>query len=63
MPFKANADGSLDIYFQNESPGPDKEAIWLPAPKAPFNLTMCLYGPRSEALTGKWSPPPVLKFP
>jgi hypothetical protein len=61
MPFKANADGSLDIYFQSESPGQDRETNWLPAPKAPFNLTMRLYGPRSEALTGKWSPPPVTK--
>jgi hypothetical protein len=61
MPMKANADGSLDIYFQNESPGQDKETNWLPAPKAAFNLTMRLYGPRSEALTGKWSPPLVTK--
>ncbi len=61
MPFNYNPDGSLDIYFQNESPGKDKEANWLPAPKGPFNLTMRLYGPKSEALTGKWNPQPVMK--
>jgi len=62
MPFKYNPDGSLDLYFQNESPGADKEANWLPAPKEGlFNLTMRLYAPKSDALTGKWYPPPVVK--
>ena len=61
MPFKTNADGSLDLYFQNESPGKDKEANWLPAPKGPFNVCMRLYGPKTEALTGRWNPPPVVR--
>ena len=61
MPFKFNDDGSLDLYFQNESPGKALETNWLPAPKGAFNLTMRLYGPKSDALTGKWNPPAVTK--
>ncbi len=61
MPFKYNPDGSLSLYFQNESPGKDKEANWLPAPKGAFNLTMRLYGPKSEVLTGQWNPPSVTR--
>lgn len=62
MAFKYNQDGSLDLYFQNENPGADKEVNWLPAPKGPFNLTMRLYAPKSDALTGKWNPPPITKL-
>lgn len=61
MPFVYNPDGSLDLYFQNESPGKDKEANWLPAPKGIFNLTMRLYAPKSDVLTGKWDLPAVMK--
>jgi hypothetical protein len=61
MPLKRNPDGSLDLYFQNESPGADKDANWLPAPKTAFNLLLRMYAPKSEALTGKWSPPPVTR--
>jgi hypothetical protein len=61
MPFKYDPDGSLTLYFQNESPGKDKEANWLPAPEGAFNLTMRLYAPKSDALTGKWNPPPITR--
>jgi hypothetical protein len=63
MPFKYNPDGSLDLYFQNENPGSGNDANWLPAPKGAFNLTMRLYAPKSDALTGKWNPPPIVKTP
>ncbi|MGB9245383.1 MAG: DUF1254 domain-containing protein [Candidatus Acidiferrales bacterium] len=62
MPFEFNADGSLDLYFQHEDPGADKESNWLPAPKGAFNLTMRLYAPQSDALTGKWNPPHIKKI-
>lgn len=57
-----NPDGSLDIYIQAQSPGPDKEANWLPAPKdAPFQPTMRLYSPRSDVANGIWKPPGLQK--
>ena len=62
--FKYNDDGSLTLYFQNVSPGADKEANWLPAPAAPFAMTMRLYWPNKtppSILDGTWAPPPVVK--
>lgn len=59
MPFAVDPDGALTLHVQNESPGKDKEANWLPAPKGPFNLTMRLYAPRQDALVGRWAPPAV----
>jgi len=49
----------VTLLIQNESPGADKEANWLPAPKGPFLLFMRLYYPKPEALEGKWKQPPL----
>jgi hypothetical protein len=57
--FKKDADGGLTLLIQNQSPGADKEANWLPAPKGPFFVAMRLYWPKEEALTGKWTAPPL----
>jgi hypothetical protein len=55
-----NADGSLDLYIQRESPGRDKEPNWLPAPASgSFTMNMRLYWPKAEVLDGTWSPPGV----
>lgn len=58
------ADGSLVIHIQNESPGKDKEANWLPAPKGKFHLMMRLYWPDESPptiLDGSWKVPQVEK--
>ncbi len=45
---KFNADGSLTLYLQNESPGKAKQANWLPAPKGEFIAMMRMYWPKAE---------------
>jgi hypothetical protein len=56
---KRDADGGLTLIVQNESPGKDKEANWLPAPKGPFAMYMRLYWPKEAAVDGKWKQPPL----
>ena len=60
--FKTNADGSVDLYIQAESPGKDKESNWLPAPKDEFVLMMRLYWPKEKPpsiIDGSWKIPEV----
>ena len=59
--FVMNDDGSLTLYIQKESPGEVLEANWLPAPDGPFYAVMRLYGPKTEALSGEWVNPPMIK--
>jgi hypothetical protein len=64
---KKNADGSLTLYVQKDSPGADKEANWLPAPNDTIYLVMRLYWPKTEppsilpAGEGTWKPPGIVK--
>jgi hypothetical protein len=53
---KTNSDGSLTIYVQHDSPGPDKASNWLPAPDGPIYMVMRLYLPKKDALDGTWKP-------
>ncbi|MBM7062390.1 DUF1254 domain-containing protein [Pseudomonas sp. UL073] len=57
---KTNADGSLTLYVQAESPGADKQSNWLPAPKdADFSLFLRAYWPEEAIVQGRWTPPAV----
>jgi hypothetical protein len=62
-----NADGSLTLYIQKDTPGKDKEANWLPSPDGPMYLLMRLYVPKLTppsilpAGEGTWKPPAVMK--
>jgi hypothetical protein len=63
---KKNADGSLTIYIQKDSPGEANEANWLPAPHDTIYLVMRLYWPKESppsilpAGEGTWKPPAIV---
>lgn len=56
-----DSDGGYTIYIQNASPGIEKEANWLPAPKGPFQVVLRLYWPKPDALNGVWQAPKPAK--
>jgi hypothetical protein len=60
---KKNADGSLTLYLQKDSPGAENESNWLPAPDGPIYLALRMYLPKIEQPSilpvgqGTWQPP------
>jgi hypothetical protein len=64
---RKNADGSVTIYIQRDSPGADKESNWLPAPNDLIYLVMRLYWPKTTPPSilppgeGTWQPPAIVK--
>lgn len=64
-PLVYNADGSLDLYFQNTSPGAEKEPNWLPAPEGNFTVMLRMYWSKvsiEEIVNGTWKLPPIEKI-
>lgn len=60
-PLAVNPDGSLDIWLQHETPGPERESNWLPTPPDPFNVILRIYWPTQEAVDDGWAPPAIEK--
>lgn len=58
---KRDPDGLVTLHLQHESPGPDREANWLPVPAGPFWTTLRLYWPKPAALDGSWKQPPLVR--
>ncbi len=58
---KTNADGSLTIYVQKESPGKNKESNWLPAPDGAMSIISRMYGPDDRILNGDYKFPDPVK--
>jgi hypothetical protein len=58
--YEFDDDGSLTLYIQKDSPGVALESNWLPAPDGTFYCVLRLYGPKQEALLGKWINPPMI---
>ncbi len=56
---KADADGGLTIYVQKDSPGPDKESNWLPAPDGQFFMILRTYLPADDIVNQTWQPPKI----
>jgi hypothetical protein len=54
---RRDADGGVTLHVRHQSPGPELESNWLPAPNGPFFMVLRLYLPRAEAIDGRWTEP------
>ena len=54
-------DGSVTIFLQSDSPGPDKESNWLPTPERRFRPILRMYQPQKAILEGTYVLPAVRK--
>jgi hypothetical protein len=54
-----DADGSVTIWMQTDSPGPDRESNWLPTPAGAFRPILRMYQPQQPVLDGTYVLPPV----
>jgi len=54
-------DGGITLNLQHASPGPDRQANWLPTPTGPFNTVLRMYWPKPAALDGPWKAPMPVK--
>ena len=54
-------DGSVTIFMQSDSPGPDNESNWLPTPERRFRPILRMYQPQKAILDGTYVLPAVRK--
>jgi hypothetical protein len=54
-------DGSVTVYLQSDSPGPERESNWLPTPAGAFRPIMRMYQPQQPVLDGTHVLPAVRK--
>jgi hypothetical protein len=60
---KTADDGSVTIFIQTDSPGPDKESNWLPTPAgAAFRPIARMYQPQKAILDGTYVLPAIRKI-
>jgi hypothetical protein len=52
-------DGSVTIYMQTESPGPDRESNWLPTPAGAFRPVLRTYEPGEAIFDGSYRVPDI----